>query len=104
METPMTHNLTRVVIATALVAALATPAFSQGRQASDPSFQAYAQQSSKAKKTKKSAKQRPVERYVARQQYAARPCAYRSWVGCHGWDPDPNVRSMIRMDANLYDD
>ena len=95
----MTHNLTRILLATAVAAALATPAMSQSRQSSDP-YQAYAQQSSKAKKTAK----KPAQRYVARQQVVQRPCAYRSWVGCHGWDPDPNVRSMIRMDLQLYDD
>jgi hypothetical protein len=52
---------------------------------------------------------------VAQQQYvqrharvriarpAARPCAARTWVGCLGWDPDPNVRTMIQMDA-AHDD
>jgi hypothetical protein len=33
-----------------------------------------------------------------------RPCAARvSYIGCLGWDPDPNVRSMIQMDSGLYD-
>jgi hypothetical protein len=52
---------------------------------------------------------------VAQQQYvqrharvrtarpAARPCAARTWIGCLGWDPDPNVRMMIQMDA-AHDD
>jgi len=31
------------------------------------------------------------------------PCAARTWAGCLGWDPDPNVRSMIQMDAGLDD-
>ena len=63
----MTHNLTRILLATAVAAALATPAMSQSRQSSDP-YQAYAQQSSKAKKT---AKKKPAQRYVARQQVVA---------------------------------
>lgn len=32
-----------------------------------------------------------------------KPCAARTWVGCLGWDPDPNVRMMIRMDAGRDD-
>ncbi len=92
--------MTRILLAMALTAALAAPALSQTRPSSDPG-QAFAQQSSKAKK---SAKKKPAKRYVQRQQTASKPCALRTWVGCHGWDPDPNVRSMIRMDSNLYDD
>ena len=34
---------------------------------------------------------------------AAKPCAARTWVGCLGWDPDPNVRMMIQMDAGRDD-
>ena len=34
----------------------------------------------------------------------ARPCAARvHYIGCLGWDPDPNVRSMIQMDAGMND-
>lgn len=56
-----------------------------------------------------------VKRAAASQQYVrhtrpvaartvVRPCAARvSYIGCLGWDPDPNVRSMIQMDAGLYD-
>ncbi len=32
-----------------------------------------------------------------------KPCAARTWVGCLGWDPDPNVRMMIQMDAGRDD-
>ena len=32
-----------------------------------------------------------------------KPCAARTWAGCQGWDPDPNVRSMIQMDAGRDD-
>ena len=94
--------MTRFFIAAALAAALATPALSQSGTWSDPS-QAWAQQTSKSKKVAKS-KRKAVKTYAGRQQTAAKPCAYRSWVGCHGWDPDPNVRSMIQMDSRLYDD
>lgn len=52
---------------------------------------------------------------IAQQQYVQRhardrvarpsekPCAARTWVGCLGWDPDPNVRAMIQMDAGRDD-
>ena len=96
----MTHNLTRILLATAVAAALATPAMSQSRQSSDP-YQAYAQQSSK--KPRKRPK-KPAQRYVARQQAVRGPAPTGAGSGCHGWDPDPNVRSMIRMDSQLYDD
>jgi hypothetical protein len=32
-----------------------------------------------------------------------KPCAARTWSGCQGWDPDPNVRMMIQMDAGRDD-
>jgi hypothetical protein len=32
-----------------------------------------------------------------------KPCAARTWAGCQGWDPDPNVRMMIQMDAGRDD-
>ena len=95
--------MTKTLLALALAAALATPALSQTRQSSDPG-QAFAQQTSKSKKSAKKSAKKPAQRYVARQHTAEKPCALRTWVGCHGWDPDPNVRSMIRMDSNLYDD
>ena len=31
---------------------------------------------------------------------AGTPCVTYTWVGCLGWDPDPNVRMMIDMDRN----
>jgi hypothetical protein len=34
---------------------------------------------------------------------AGKPCAARTWAGCQGWDPDPNVRMMIQMDAGRDD-
>ncbi|MPZ39591.1 MAG: hypothetical protein GEU95_16345 [Rhizobiales bacterium] len=34
---------------------------------------------------------------------AVKPCAARTWAGCQGWDPDPNVRMMIQMDAGRDD-
>jgi len=34
---------------------------------------------------------------------AEKPCAARTWAGCQGWDPDPNVRMMIQMDAGRDD-
>jgi len=34
---------------------------------------------------------------------AAKPCAARTWAGCQGWDPDPNVRFMIQRDAGRDD-
>ena len=95
----MKQGITRVLCATVLACALATPALSQDRH--DPS-QAFAQKSSKAKK--KVTKKKPAQRSVVRQRTAGTPCALRTWVGCHGWDPDPNVRAMIRHDSNLYDD
>jgi hypothetical protein len=39
--------------------------------------------------------------YVSRS--AGKPCAARTWAGCQGWDPDPNVRMMIQMDAGRDD-
>jgi hypothetical protein len=32
-----------------------------------------------------------------------KPCAARTWAGCQGWDPDPNVRAMIQMDGGRDD-
>jgi hypothetical protein len=48
--------------------------------------------------------QQYVQRHVrAKRTTAARPCVAMTWHGCLGWDPDPNVRSMIQRDANLDD-
>jgi hypothetical protein len=45
--------------------------------------------------------QRDTRLYVSRS--AGKPCAARTWAGCQGWDPDPNVRMMIQMDAGRDD-
>ena len=62
-------------------------------------------QSKKAKaRSAKTAQQHYVQRQAkVKRVPAARPCAARTWHGCLGWDPDPNVRMMIQMDANLDD-
>lgn len=31
-------------------------------------------------------------------QRSATPCVRRVWWGCPGWDPDPNVRTMLARD------
>ena len=54
------------------------------------------------KSTQQSSVQRHANVRVARSS-AAKPCAARTWAGCQGWDPDPNVRSMIQMDAGRDD-
>jgi hypothetical protein len=40
--------------------------------------------------------QKPAQRVVA--QRSATPCVRRVWWGCPGWDPDPNVRTMLARD------
>ena len=55
-----------------------------------------------AKSPQQSSVQRHTNVRVARSS-AAKPCAARTWAGCQGWDPDPNVRSMIQMDAGRDD-
>jgi hypothetical protein len=59
------------------------------------------------KKSKAKSAQTTQQKYVPRRaKVAARtatPCAARTWAGCQGWDPDPNVRSMIQMDAGRDD-
>ena len=63
-------------------------------------------QTKKAKARSATATQQP---YVQRQarvrvQRTEKPCAARNtWIGCLGWDPDPNVRTMMQMDAGLVD-
>ncbi len=50
------------------------------------------------------AQQQYVQRHAkVKRAPAARPCVARTWHGCLGWDPDPNVRMMIQMDAGLDD-
>ena len=64
-------------------------------------------QSKKAKaRSAAAAQQQYVQRHAkVRVKRAAteKPCAARTWAGCQGWDPDPNVRSMIQMDAGRDD-
>jgi hypothetical protein len=61
--------------------------------------------SSKAKSTAVAAQPSAASRYYGARtnRVAAAPCAARTWAGCQGWDPDPNVRAMIRLDAG-HDD
>ena len=60
-----------------------------------------------SRKSKAKSAQTTQQKYVPRRakavRTAAKPCAARTWAGCQGWDPDPNIRSMIRMDAGLDD-
>lgn len=52
------------------------------------------------------AQQQPTQRQAdlsAGRVIVAKPCAARTWAGCQGWDPDPNVRMMIQMDAGRDD-
>ncbi len=79
-----------LVSATALAIALMWPAVGEAQ--------------SKNAKNAKSTQQSYVQRHakVARPS-TAKPCAARTWAGCQGWDPDPNVRSMIQMDAGRDD-
>lgn len=62
-------------------------------------------QSSKAKARSATAtQQHHAQRHAkVKRTPAARPCVARTWHGCLGWDPDPNVRMMLRMDAGLDD-
>ena len=61
---------------------------------------------SNKRESAKSPQQSYVQRHAnvgAARSSTARPCAARTWAGCQGWDPDPNVRSMIQMDAGRDD-
>ena len=62
-------------------------------------------QSKKAKARSATAtQQQHVQRHAkVKRTTSARPCVARTWHGCLGWDPDPNVRMIIRMDAGLDD-
>jgi hypothetical protein len=63
-----------------------------------------AQQSKKAKaRTATTTQQQHVRHAKVKRTVAAKPCAARTWAGCQGWDPDPNVRMMIQMDAGRDD-
>ena len=51
-----------------------------------------------------STQQQYVKRHAkVRRAAAATPCVVRTWIGCHGWDPDPHVRMMMLMDAGRDD-
>ena len=61
-------------------------------------------QSKKAKARGATATQQQYVRHAKVNRTAvAKPCAARTWAGCQGWDPDPNVRMMIQMDAGRDD-
>ena len=60
-----------------------------------------------SKKSKARSATTTQQQYVHHAKVGVRrgekPCAARTWAGCQGWDPDPNVRSMIQMDAGRDD-
>jgi hypothetical protein len=61
-------------------------------------------QSKKAKARSAATQQQDAQRHAKiRRAPTAKPCAARTWAGCQGWDPDPNVRMMIQMDAGRDD-
>lgn len=60
-------------------------------------------QSKKAKARSATATQQHVRHAKVKRTAVAKPCAARTWAGCQGWDPDPNVRMMIQMDAGRDD-
>lgn len=63
-----------------------------------------AQQGKTAKARSATTTQQQYVRHAkVKRTTAAKPCAARTWAGCQGWDPDPNVRSMIQMDAGRDD-
>jgi hypothetical protein len=77
----------------ALAVALAWPAASEAQTKQTKARGATAAQQQSVQRHAKARVARPAER----------PCAARTWAGCQGWDPDPNVRTMIQMDAG-HDD
>jgi hypothetical protein len=83
----------KLIAATVLTIAIASPALSQTvqRQARE---QTYGRQIAKTERLARSAS----------SHQANRPCAAYSQGSCLGWDPDPRVRMMLRMDAHLNDD
>jgi hypothetical protein len=83
----------KLITATVLTIAIASPAFSQTlqRQARE---QTYSRQSTKSERMVRS----------AASYQANRPCAAYSQGSCLGWDPDARVRMMLRMDAHHNDD
>ena len=83
--------MSKIVMAAAFAVFLASPALSQTRQGSSWSNDGgWQEPRAKAGKTVK-------------RTASPKPCAARTWAGCQGWDPDPNVRSMIQMDAGRDD-
>lgn len=81
-----------IAAATALAVALAWPAAGEAQSKKAKARSAAAQQ------------QQSMPRHAkVRRTPAAKPCVVRTWIGCHGWDPDPNVRMMLRMDAGRDD-
>jgi hypothetical protein len=79
-----------VVSVIALAVALGWPAVGEAQSSQ-----------TKAKARSQTSTQQPyVQRHVragARQN--DKPCAARTPDGCVGWDPDPNVRTMLQLDA-----
>ena len=83
--------MSKIMMMAALAVLLASPALSQTRQGYG-GYHDGAWQGTRAKAPK-----------AAKRTAAPKPCAARTWAGCQGWDPDPNVRSMIQMDAGRDD-
>jgi hypothetical protein len=81
-----------IAAATALAVALAWPAAGEA-------------QSKKAKaRGATTTQQQSVHRHAkVKRTTTAKRCVVRTWIGCLGWDPDPNVRSMLQMDAGRDD-
>jgi hypothetical protein len=103
MNTDKEAEMKKLAIVVALSVPFILPAQAQdyGFMRDRPGAAAYAQ----AKKAQKSPKQRATKQKVVRYAHpVAKPCAARNWTGCLGWDPDPNVRAMIRHDSNIFDD
>jgi hypothetical protein len=92
-----------LVSAMALAVALAWPAVAdaQSKKAKARSATAAHQQHVLRQVAQRQAVQRHSRLYVSPS--AGKPCAARTWAGCQGWDPDPNVRMMIQMDAGRDD-
>jgi hypothetical protein len=80
----------KLIAATVLTIAIASPAFSQTvqRQAREQTF----------------THQKKNERLVRSAGHYQGPCAAYSQGSCLGWDPDARVRMMLRMDAHHNDD
>lgn len=80
-----------ILSVTALAVALAWPSAGEA-------------QSKKAKARSATTHQTYVQRHArVAPRRIEKPCAARTWAGCQGWDPDPNVRMMIQMDAGRDD-